>query len=267
MLVFILICFHFNINIKIETNHPYTDKDKIPYIPNFLYINDSSSNEILFTHTFLNIISICRDIPEINKDNFEKNHEKVLHKLRENIKLPIPTKKGDGRDLYIHMRSGDMFHKPGWKWSNFYIPPPLRFYYNAIRARAWRNIYIICEDRKNLCLSALIDKYPHVKWRQQSLSEDIKLILSARNIVYGGGTFIPSLLEFNKDVKLIYRVDYALTPINTGIAYRIFNSRAYINALMGEFSNNPHQRYQMINFGFDTTQRKAGFRQFKRLRM
>ena len=241
---------HFNMNIKISTNHFYTNKDKLPYIPEFIRINDSSSSEILFTHTFLNITSLCGEITKINKSIFKKNHIKVLQKLREIIKLPIPTKKAASDDLYIHMRSGDMFHQPGWKWSNFYIPPPLIFYYNAIRERSWRNIYIICEDRKNLCLFALLDKYPHIKWIQQSLIEDIKLILSARNIVYGGGTFVPSLLEFNRNVQMIYKVDYALTPIYPGILYRIYNSREYINALGGEFSNHPVHRFYMINFGF-----------------
>ena len=49
---------HFNMNIKISTNHFYTNKDKLPYIPDFIRINDSSSSEILFTHTFLNITSL-----------------------------------------------------------------------------------------------------------------------------------------------------------------------------------------------------------------
>ena len=39
---------HFNMNIKISTNHFYTNKDKLPYIPDFIRINDSSSSEILF---------------------------------------------------------------------------------------------------------------------------------------------------------------------------------------------------------------------------
>jgi len=241
---------HFNMNIKIGTNHFYTNKDKLPYIPDFIRINDSLSNEISFTHTFFNISSICRDITKLNESIFKKNHQKVLQKLRESIKLPIPTKIAASDDLYIHMRSGDMFHQPGWKWSNFYIPPPLIFYYNAIRERSWRNIYVICEDRKNLCLSALLDKYPNIKWSQQPLIEDIKLILSARNIVYGGGTFIPSLLEFNRNVQMIYRVDYALIPINPGIVHRVYISKKYISALGGEFSNHSVHRFYMINFGF-----------------
>ncbi len=53
---------HFNMNIKIGTNHFYTNKDKLPYIPDFIRINDSLSSEILFTHTFLNINSLCGEI-------------------------------------------------------------------------------------------------------------------------------------------------------------------------------------------------------------
>ena len=49
---------------------------------------------------------------------------------------------------------------------------------------------------------------------------------------------------------MIYKVDYALTPIYPGILYRIYNSREYINALGGEFSNHPVHRFYMINFGF-----------------
>jgi len=258
--------FHLNMNIKIVTNHPYTNKGKIPYIPEYIYINDSTTPDIVYTHSFLNKICIHRDIPELQSFIFEKNHTKVLQKLRENIKLPLATESASEQDLYIHMRSGDIFHEPGWKWDNFYIPPPLIFYYNVIQSRKWQNIYIICEDTQNLCLSALFNKYPQIKWRQQSLNEDIKLILKAKNIVYGGGTFVPSLLEFNKNVKLIYRVDYGLAPINSKIVHKLFNSRKYINALGGEFSNHPYQRYQMIHFGFNIRPKKP-FRRFQRLRV
>jgi len=244
------VAFHLNMNIKIGTNHLYTNKNELPYIPEVIQINDSSDNEVFHTHTFFNIASICSKITILNKDVFKKNHHKVLKKLRECIKLPAPTKVASANDLYIHMRSGDIFHKPGWKWSNFYIPPPLIFYNNAIRERSWRDIYIICEDGKNPCLSALLNKYPHIKWRQQSLVEDIKLILGARNIVYGGGTFVPSLLEFNRVVKLIYRVNYSLMPIYPAILYRIYDSIEYIRALGGEYSNLPVHKFYMIHFGF-----------------
>ena len=242
------VAFHLNMNIKIGTNHLYTNKNELPYIPEVIRLNDSSSNEVFHTHNFFNISVICAET-KINADAFKKNHPKVIQKLRECIKLPEPTKSASN-DLYIHMRSGDIFHKPGWKWSNFYIPPPLIYYNNAITERSWREIYIICEDAKNPCLSALLNKYPQIKWRQQSLVEDIKLILGARNIVYGGGTFIPSLLEFNRSVQLIYRVDYSLIPVSPAILYRIYNSYQYIKALGGEYSNLPAQQFYMINFGF-----------------
>lgn len=243
------VALHLNANIKIGVNHSYTDKSVVPYIPNRIILCDSSCNTNLYSDDFCGQERTCKDL-NLSLTVFRKNHLRVLQELRKHIKLPVPEVIGAWNDLYIHIRSGDTFNDLNFTWGKFYIPPPLIFYYNAIRERAWRNIYLICEDRKNDCVNFLIRRFPRIKWKKQSLVEDIKLILGARNIVYGGGTFVPSLLEFNNSVQLIYRVDYGQNPIKPHILYRLYDTKAYIKALGGEFSCKPIQRYYMIHFGF-----------------
>jgi hypothetical protein len=72
----------------------------------------------------------------------------------------------------------------------------------------FNEIYLIAEDRINPCINRLLQLYPKIKFKIQSLEEDIKLILGSKNVVMGFGTFIPSLLLVSDNIKELYKPSY-----------------------------------------------------------
>ena len=148
-----------------------------------------------------------------NKD-FKKNKNLVLKYLTDIFKIKyedIP--KGKSNDLYIHIRSGDLFNKQKCINETYCAnQPDFKFYKNIIDNNKYEKIYIIAEDNKNPIINQLLDEYPNVIYNKNSLEEDIKLIMGSRNIIHGYTTFVPTILYFNKGIKNVYRNKYANQP-------------------------------------------------------
>jgi len=101
--------------------------------------------------------------------------------------------------LHIHIRSGDIM-EPGK--GNGMVQPPCDYYCKEIEKRDWKKVIIVSEDRLNPCIEYLTMKYPNVEYfGKNSLEIDIKELLSARNIMMGRGTFIPTLLLFMPNIE------------------------------------------------------------------
>lgn len=145
-----------------------------------------------------------------NKDILKKNKKLVLKHLTDLFKIKYESiPKGKYNDLYIHIRSGDLFS--GGKCNNkIYCEnqPDYKFYKNIIDSNNYEKIYIIAEDSNNPIINKLINEYPNIIYSKKSLEEDIKLIMGSRNIIYGYTTFVPTILYFNKGVKNVYRNRY-----------------------------------------------------------
>ncbi len=143
-------------------------------------------------------------ITKIDHKLFNQNGEQVLEIMRKIFVIknipPLAT-----NDLVIHIRSGDLFVKKPYQK---YAPPPLSYYTKIIEKSLDGNIYLVAEDKKNPCINKLLARYPQIKFKQQGLRDDIKLLLSASNIVISVGTFIPQLLLLHDYVKQIYSPSY-----------------------------------------------------------
>lgn len=197
LLYVLFLAFHLNYNVYIP-EHKLFNKT-------FIKINDKDENEELDVEfislkgfrlryifkkfkiseknfynkeIFLKVINILKDLFIIKADNILLNNY-----------------------LVIHIRSGDIFKK---KIRTNYKPPPLAYYEEIIEKTNYENIIIVCEDDRNPVLYKLIEKYKNIKWKKNTLEEDIKIILSAKNIVTSVGTFIPSLLLLSENVNKLY---------------------------------------------------------------
>ena len=106
-------------------------------------------------------------------------------------------------DLVIHIRSGDIFRRrrPHRK----YMPPPLSYYIKEINKYNYEKIYIVCEDRVNPVVNKLLELYENAIHNKNTLKEDIRIILGAKNIMYSIGTFIPSLMLLSNNIKFIHK--------------------------------------------------------------
>ena len=151
---------------------------------------------------------------QIENKCFDVNKNIIIGYLKKIFKIKYKSiKKGSEKDLYIHIRSGDLIDSNG-NSTGFsitlpeYRPLPLSFYTTIIDNNKYDNVYIISEDDKFPAISILLDKYPNVKFKIRSLDDDIKLIMGARNIAYGWGSFIPTLLWFNEGLNNVYISQY-----------------------------------------------------------
>lgn len=211
----------------------------------YIVINESVTlaNEKLYDKNWPNFF-YAHKIKNIDSSLFKLNSVRVLSILKSifNIKNVSPL---GINDLVIHIRSGDLFCE-GWVHPN-YVTPPLSYYKNIIDGNRYDNIYLIAEDRLNPCINKLLEIYPKIKFKIQSLKEDITLILQSTNIVTSYGTFIPGILPFSDNIKNIYSPDYRVIRL-PGCTTHITHLSEY-RKLMGPWKNTPEQIKTMMTYG------------------
>ena len=256
----ILIALYYNYNI-ILPGHKYFNKKYI-ILNSEIKIRDykiTNKDNFYFRYQISNI-----DIKA-----FEENNEKALEilkscfiiKPRINRFKPSDNILLNENDVLIHIRSGDIFiNNPHTE----YIMPPLSYYEKIINdqkfnkqskgsfgipeGNANHSFYLISEDRKNPCINELLKKYPEIIYLKQSLDDDIKLILSAHNIITSFGTFVHALLSISKNIKNLYKVsyDYNNTLLKDINIYKA--DLTEYHQLMRPWKNTAEQRKLMLNY-------------------
>ena len=172
-------------------------KTKNPLIPkniNYLDLLDNTEEflDYFITHRFTRTKLLL------------KNNDEAICILKKAFKIKIPPALPEDT-LVIHIRSGDVFNKNP---DNCYIPPPLSYYLNIIDCNNYKRIILLAENKANPVIDKLLEIYPHIEYRQNTLEQDIKIVLSASHIVNSVGTFIPALLFLSDNYKKYYCPDY-----------------------------------------------------------
>lgn len=101
--------------------------------------------------------------------------------------------------LVVHLRSGDIFSR----WVHrLYAQPPCGYYQNIARSRNWDTILVFSEDYQNPCVRLVAENATfHVGG---VLLDDLRLLLGARNLVIGRGTFGLMLALLTEDLMRLY---------------------------------------------------------------
>jgi hypothetical protein len=187
-------------------------------------------------------------IKDIDINLFKLNIIESCNIIRKIFIFKKETPLGDN-DLLIHIRGEDIFST-----SNVhpkYICPPLSFYVKIIESKKFDSIYLMSTDRLNPCVDKLITLYPKIKFKIQSLEDDIKLLLRFKNIIVSVGTFIPSLLILSYAIEKIYIPSYCSKDL---FPKEIFKEKTeYVDLseyekLMFPWKNTAEQRDIMINY-------------------
>ena len=158
-------------------------------------------------------------------------------------------------DLYIHVRSGDIFFYPHFP----YAQPPFCFYRKILNNHKFNNVYLISQDKFNPVIQKILNEYNSVIYKQNGLKEDISYIINAYNIVASISSFLISILHLNYNLKTLfdyniyrmsekifaYHYDFYQYPNNNFINYRMEPS-PYYNKTMFIWKNNKKQRKLMI---------------------
>ena len=121
--------------------------------------------------------------------------------LKEEILKNIPKIKINSKDLFIYIRSGDIFIKP----HHLYSQAPLCFYQIILNNFEFKNKYIISEDKNNPVIDKLLIQYPNLIYNKNSLKIDIAYLSYAYNLIGGQlTTFLGNIIPLNDNLQNLW---------------------------------------------------------------
>lgn len=150
--------------------------------------------------------------------------------IREEILNNIPKYKANLEDLYINIRSGDIFQNT---IHPDYSQPPLCFYKKIINESNYTNINIVSNGHENPVVDELLKIYPKIKYLHESVEGDVSIIVNAHNLIMPESTFTWTLIRLNNNLNNLYiyelisynsRKNYDLITYDT----RNINANIYI---------------------------------------
>ena len=175
-----------------------------------------------------------------------KNNDMRLGILKDEIISNIPKYIAYPNDLYINIRSGDIFTKYAHP---SYSQPPLCFYQKIIKENKYNNIFLLSNGHENPCVEALLKLYPKIKYIHGSPSYDLSVIINSYNLVLPISTFTLTLINLNNNLNNLYFykiIDYNIT--NTNLTMHIMNpSSKYEKLMKSKWRNTTKQLKLMLN--------------------
>lgn len=185
---------------------------------------------------------------------FETKASEAWHQLRSMFQEFQPDHKARDRWLTIHLRSGDVF---GTRKVAGYGQPPLSFYQLVIGSSDWEGVTLVYEDRLNPVVGELEEYCQSLGIRvilqSGTIEEDLRVLLSAKTLVAGRGTFIPGVAGLSSVcARIFYFEDKCnLVPRRGGIDLVKIRDRdgAYRQSILSNnWENSPEQREMMLKY-------------------
>ena len=144
--------------------------------------------------------------------------------IKEEVLNNIPKYNANINDLYIHIRSGDIFLNSS---NIYYSQPPLCFYQKIIDENKYNNIYLFSNGYENPIINRLFKIYPKIKYINNNEQLAIAIIINAYNLVISTSTFPITLIWLNNNLKNLYlynllNLEY-LRIINDNFKYVNYN--------------------------------------------
>jgi hypothetical protein len=198
--------------------------------------------------------------------------------LKRHIRPMLPARlfpKTGAEGLVIHVRSGDIFkRKPSIKVFKeaanplcglkrvftgahrvhpLFVQPPLAFYKQIIESQLWPYVLIIAQDTGNPIIHALQQAYSNVEFQLRNIESDIAALLSARNLVFGYGTFGITWALLSDHLQSLYCPavpDLVFGPLHPGdiddVDVHTFNFKNYIPS--GQWKATAGQKRLMLKY-------------------
>jgi hypothetical protein len=131
----------------------------------------------------------------------------------------VPDPRLTRDDLVLHFRAGDVFTRTRGAWA--YGQPPVAYYLGAVEREQPSRVWLVAEDRGNPCIDSveatLRAKGVDVVYQSASLEEDLRVVLSARRLVIGRGTFAATVASLSSNLQKAYVFDETPTLKRLGI--------------------------------------------------
>ena len=175
-----------------------------------------------------------------------KSFKQRLSVIRDEVFNNIPKYNANPNDLYINIRSGDIFVNI---INKNYAQPPLCFYQKIINENKYVNIYIISNGHENPVVDELLKLYPKIKFLHGSAKYDVSVIVNAYNLVMPVSTFTYTLIWLNYNLKNLYVYrDYYYGPININYTiHKLSPSQKYKEKMSKKWKNTKEQLILMLN--------------------
>lgn len=169
--------------------------------------------------------------------------------------IPTPQREPFRADhLVIHLRGGDVF---GPRKPKTYGQPPLAFYLLILGREHWSEVTIVHQDDSNPVITGILEECRmrslKVHTQSSTLDEDLPVLLRARTLVAGRGTFIPAIVGLSDVASRVFFFEdkFALQPPKKGIRlHRISDKKGdYVRqVLSNNWENSPEQRAMMLSY-------------------
>ena len=189
------------------------DNDNLIYIRNNIY--DEKSKLLIEVNYDINktkfkdySLSYYINDSKIFFDNYNLKVENRFSVIKNEILRNLPKIKVNSYELYIHVRSGDIFNGllPIY-YAPSYAQPPFCFYKKIIEANNFSNIYLISEDKLNPVVDQLINKYPKIIYNNNKIEKDISSLIYAYNIIASSSSFLSATIKLNDNLKYYWEYD------------------------------------------------------------
>ena len=159
--------------------------------------------------------------------------------------LPMDT-------LVIHIRSGDVFRE---RPHHSLGQPPLSFYEKVLEHSRPQNVVLVYEDALNPVIPKLEARLESLSIaysiHSRDLRSDLQLLLSARQLVTGNGTFGQALLVLSPHIERWYDFGEGKERFPTSRRRSVLSitdrEGDYVSAL-GRWENSPSQRDLMLKY-------------------
>ena len=219
-------------NFTIEPNQKFNYSDKYSII--------------LYTYFFYNGFKMFKNINRLSI-------------FREQLLKNLPKVVVHPNDLFIYIRSGDIFVLTNKGSISGYYQPPLCFYVKILDMFKFREVYIISEDKLNSVIPILLDKYAYIKKRKNNLKLDISYLINSYNIVAAKSTLFSSSIKMNDKLKFLWEYDIYSSLRRTYLDFHYsfykfpfyytvykMNSSIEYKRIMVPWTNSPKQRIMML---------------------
>lgn len=228
--------------------YEYTNIDKNIFIERNK--NNIENNEKIISD--INNFFYQSKIKNIDINVFNLNIDLTIYILKKIFLIKGKYNFGEN-DVVIHIRSGDIFNN---NQHHQYIMPPLSYYTNILNNNNFNKIYLIAEDKLNPVINKLLELYPNILFKINTLCEDIEILLSSKNIIESFGSFTKTLLLLSDNVINIYKPSYQEFLLENSEKYKknilhIYNTDLtdYVDKIK-KWKNTPEQKKLMINYKF-----------------
>ena len=124
--------------------------------------------------------------------------------IKNEILSNLPRYNASPNDLYINIRSGDVFIRT---IHGNYAQPPLCFYQKIINENNYSNIYLMSNGHENPVVDELLKLYKRIKYIHGTPLQDASVLVYAYNLILPISSFPYALFRLNNNLKRLYIYD------------------------------------------------------------